>query len=424
MRDLILTVIVFGSIPFILRNPYYGLLMWVWLGIMNPHRMAWGFAYDMPFAQIIAICTLFSIVFNNNKLYRFPTDRVTIFLVLLVLWIGVSPLFSFHPEKELEMWLKPIKILFMTLIALVLVGNRDQIHKLVWILALSVGYFGIKGGVFTIVTAGNYRVYGPSGSFIEENNALALATIMTIPLFRYLQLHSVNIWVKRGCVVAMVLCLFSVLGSHSRGALIGLMGIGVFLFTKSRKKALVLVLLVALVPVALSFMPDQWWERMATIKNYDEDASAMGRINAWWMAWNLALSRFPIGGGFAIYEFDVFQRFAPNPLDLHAAHSIYFQILGEHGFMGLAIYLAVFGMAWLNGNWILHNTKGKSGFAWAHDMAAMCQVSLAGFAVGGAFLSLTYFDLPYYIVVILIVLRRFIMNEYAKVGTVSRAVIT
>jgi probable O-glycosylation ligase (exosortase A-associated) len=411
MRDLILTTFILGTIPFILRNPYYGLLMWIWLGIMNPHRFTWGFAYDMPFAMVIALCTLVAMLAHAKKINTFPGDRTAIALVLFVLWIGVSPFFSFHPEKEFEMWLKPFKVLFMTLVALLLVGNRDQVHKLVWVLALSVGFFAIKGGIFTILTAGSYRVWGAAGSFIEDNNALALATIMTIPLFRYLQLHSINVWVKRGCLVAMVLCLFSALGSHSRGALLAILAIGAFLFTKSRQKSLILVLLVVLAPIAFSFMPEQWWERMATIKAYEQDASAMQRINAWWTNWNLAVDRFPIGGGFAIAEPDVFLRYSPNPTLVFVAHSIYFQVLGQHGFMGLALFLMVFGFAWLNGGWIIRATKGHSQQLWAHDLAAMCQVSLVGYAVGGAFLNLTYFDLPYYLVVILIVLRCLVKRD-------------
>lgn len=418
MRDLILTALIFGTIPFILRNPYYGLLMWVWLGIMNPHRFSWGFAYDMPFAMIVALCTFVAMLTHTKKLNVFPNDRTAIALVLFVFWIGVSPFFSFHPDKEFEMWLKPFKVLFMTLVALLLVGDRDQIHKLAWVLALSVGYFAIKGGIFTILTAGSHRVWGPAGSYIEDNNALALATVMTIPLFRYLQMHATNVWVKRGCLVAMVLCLFSALGSHSRGALLAILAIGVFIFAKSRQKGLIFVLLVVLAPIAFTFMPEQWWERMETIRTYEQDASAMQRINAWWTNWNLAVDRFPIGGGFAIAEPDVFARYAPDPNLIFVAHSIYFQVLGQHGFVGLALFLMIFGFSWLNGGWIIRNTKGRPQLLWAHDLAAMCQVSLIGYAVGGAFLNLTYFDLPYYIVVMLIVLRILVRRE-SKRGMAS-----
>lgn len=413
MRDLILTAFVFGSIPFILRNPFYGLLMWVWLGIMNPHRLTWGFAYDLPFAQVVAISTLVGMLVKSRQLYKFPTDRVTIILVLFILWMGVSPWFSFHPEQEFEQWLKPFKIQFMVLVAFLLVGTRDHLHKLTWVLALSVGFFGIKGGLFTIASLGQHRVWGPAGSFIFDNNTLALAIIMVVPLFRYLQLHSENIWVKRGCFFAMALCIVSAIGSQSRGAFLALAAMGMFLTMKSRQKGLVAVLALLALPIAWVLMPESWTDRMSTMQTYEQDASAMGRINSWWMSWNLAVDRFPIGGGFAITEPDVFLRYAPDPTQVLVAHSIYFQILGHHGFIGLVLFLLVFLFAWLNGSWVVRHTKGRPDLDWARDLASMCQVSLVAYAVGGAFLNLTYFDLPYYIVVILVVLRALVKRELA-----------
>lgn len=411
MRDLLLTAFVFGTIPFILRNPYIGLLMWVWLGIMNPHRFTWGFAYSMPFAMIVALCTMVAMLVHAKKLNPLPNDRVSILLVLFVLWLGVSPLFSLNPGHDFFYWDRAIKVQFMVLVSLLLVKERRHLHWLTWVLALSVGFFGIKGGVFTILTAGAHRVWGPAYSFIEDNNTLALAMIMVVPLFRYLQLHSENKWVRIGCVAAMLLCVVSVIGSHSRGAFLALAAMSFFLFTKSRKKGLIGVAVLLALPIAWQFMPENWTERMASIKTYDEDASAMGRINAWWVAWNIAVDRFPIGGGFALDAASIFQRYAPDPTNIKVAHSIYFQILGEHGFVGLALFMMVFGFTWLNGNWVMRATKRKPELLWAYDLASMCQVSLVGYAVGGAFLSLTYFDLPYYIVVILIVLRRFVRQE-------------
>ncbi len=41
----------------------------------------------------------------------------------------------------------------------------------------------------------------------------------------------------------------------------------------------------------------------------------------------------------------------------------------------------------------------------------MCQVSLVGYAVGGAFLSLAYFDLPYNILIMIVVGRRWIKRR-------------
>ena len=405
MRDLVLALIVFGAIPFIFRNPFVGLLMWVWLGVMNPHKLSWGWAFDMPFAQIVAICTLVSMLLHSKKLYEFPKDRAAIALILFVLWLGVSPLFSFRPDLEFEKWLQPTKIIFMALMAMVLVGNRDQLQKLVWVLALSVGAFGIKGGLFTLASGGSYRVWGPPGGAISDNNSLAVALVMTVPLFRYLQLHSSNKWIKRATIAAMALCAISAIGSQSRGAFLAMGAIGVFLWTKSRQKGLIGLLVIAALPIAWFAMPESWTARMSTIQTYDQDASALGRINAWHMAWNLAVDRFPIGGGFAVDNADVFLRYAPDPTNILVAHSIYFQVLGQHGFMGLALFLMVFGFTWLNFGWVVRNTKAVTGMEWAHDLAAMSQVTLTGYAVGGAFLNLAFFDLPYYLVVISVILR-------------------
>ena len=206
MRDLIIAAIVFGSIPFILRKPVIGLLMWVWLGVMNPHKLAWGWAFNMPFAQIVVIVTLLSMLFNSKQVSKFPQDRVAIVLLLFALWLGVSPWFSFHPEKEFTYWSHPAKVLFMAMIALLLVRTRSQLQTLVWVLTLSLGYFGIKGGVFTVLTGGAYRVWGPPGGAIQDNNILALALIMAVPLFRFLQIHAENLWARRACIMAMVLC--------------------------------------------------------------------------------------------------------------------------------------------------------------------------------------------------------------------------
>jgi probable O-glycosylation ligase (exosortase A-associated) len=413
MRDLVLTTIIFGLIPFILRSPFIGMLAWVWLGIMNPHRFTWGWAYNLPFSQIVALCFFIALLLNRDKLHRFPANGATVVLVMFVAWLGMSPLFSFHPELEMQYWLRAFKIQLMVLLAFLVVGNRDQIHKLTWVLALSIGFYGIKGGLFTLATGGGNRVFGPAGSFIEDNNTLALAIIMAIPLFRYLQLQAENVWVRRGCIAAMGLCAVSALGSQSRGAFLALLAMGVFLWLKSRNKAFVSILLLVLAPLMVMFMPESWTERMSTIQTYDQDASAMGRINAWWMAWNLAVDRFPIGGGFAIYTRDVYQLYAPDPSIVLAAHSIYFQILGEHGFVGLFLFLMVFWLAWRYGSWVLCKVAGRGDLLWARDLASMAQVSLVGYAVGGAFLSLTYFDLPYYIVVLLVVLRVVVARELA-----------
>ena len=88
-------------------------------------------------------------------------------------------------------------------------------------------------------------------------------------------------------------------------------------------------------------------------------------------------------------------------LVIHAAHSIYFQVLGNHGFIGLFLFLGVFGSTYsLAGRLHSNGWVDMSRAQWCADLGAMVQVSLVGYASGGAFLSLTYFDLPYNLMIL------------------------
>ena len=119
------------------------------------------------------------------------------------------------------------------------------------------------------------------------------------------------------------------------------------------------------------------------------------------MAWELAKDRFPFGGGFMVWTRDLFAIYAPYAQQNRAAHSIYFQVLGEQGWAGLIFFLGIGLAAWLQAGSLIRQLKNKPEMAWAAELARMCQVSLIGFAAGGAFLSLAYFDLPYNVVAII-----------------------
>ncbi len=149
-------------------------------------------------------------------------------------------------------------------------------------------------------------------------------------------------------------------------------------------------------------MPQEWYDRMHTIKDYKEDASALGRINAWWTAYYVAKDRIT-GGGFEMFRWPVFKQYAPEPGRVHDVHSIYFEMLGEHGFIGLFLFLAILGLTWLKCGSIIRKSKRNPHLYWARDLAAMIQVSLIAYMSGGAFLGLAYFDYFYHLVALTVV---------------------
>jgi probable O-glycosylation ligase (exosortase A-associated) len=220
---------------------------------------------------------------------------------------------------------------------------------------------------------------------------------------------------------AMGLCTLSALGSYSRGALVGILAMLCYLWWKSPKKLLTGGVMLLLLPAAIAFMPAKWSQRMDTIQTYEKDESAMGRINAWKMATNLALDRPLVGGGYDIWNGNIFKRYAPNPDDPHAAHSIYFQALGEHGFVGLALYLGLAFLTVRRCSWIIRQSVKRDDLKWAATLATMVQVSLLGFGVGGAFLSLVYYDVPYYLMALVVCTGDLVENTVNAEAAATRA---
>lgn len=153
MRDIIVTLMVFGSLPFILRNAYIGVLVWSWLSYMNPHRLTWGFAYSMPFAQIVAATLLVSLFFSKER-KPFPVNGLTVTWLLLLAWMIVTTVFALLPDVAYEQLIKVYKIQIITLLTLVLFGSQKKLDLLIWVIVLSIGFFSVKGGVFTVLTGG------------------------------------------------------------------------------------------------------------------------------------------------------------------------------------------------------------------------------------------------------------------------------
>ena len=405
MRDLFITAVIFGLLPFVFKRPWLGILLWSWLGYMNPHRLAWGFAYSLPFSMIVGLVTIVAFMASKEK-KAMTWTRETIVLLVFIGWMLFTTFFAFYPDYAWVQWDKVWKIQLMVILTVLIINDREKLHWLVWVIVLSFGFYGVKGGIFTIINGGAYRVQGPPGTFIGGNNEMALALVMTIPLIRYLHLQATRKWVKLGLASAMVLTGVAAIGSQSRGGLVAMVAMGLFLWLKSRNKIVTGFYMAIAVFIMASVMPQAWYDRMNTINTYEQDQSTLGRFNAWHTAFNLAKDRIT-GGGFETFQGPTFRQYAPDPWNVRDVHSIYFEQMGEHGFIGLALFLLLGLLAWIRAQQIIKRCKSDPDRKWAADLAAMIQVSLIGYAAGGTFLGMSYFDLPYHLMVILVLTAKF-----------------
>jgi len=415
MRDIALMAVFIPMVFMALRHTWCGVLLWTWFSLMNPHRLTWGFAFDFQFAAVAAAATLLSMVWNRDKLHM-PRDSATVALILFMFWLCITTFFAFFPVQSIQFLDRALKVLFMTLIAMCAIRERKHIELFVWVNVLSVGFYGVRGGIFAMVTGFQYRIWGPLDTFIADNNALGLALVMIIPLAYYLWQTSNRRWIRWALLGLMVLCAIAALTTKSRGAFLAIIAMTAVLWWRAPRKILSGTVIVVLGLVLLNAMSDRWVERMQSIVNYQEDQSAMQRINAWNMAVDVANDRFT-GAGFMIAHPDVFQRYADNPEWVFTAHSIYFQALGEHGWIGFLLFIAMGLFGFVYAMQIRRMAGKRPECQWARELAGMVQVSMVGYAVGGAFLSLCYYDLPYNLLVIVVATRYWMREERWKLET-------
>lgn len=410
MRDILITLVIVGLLPFIVRNPRLGVYVWVWLAMMVPHRLAYGFARTLPFSMMVAVATLIGLLATKDR-HRLPRSPILWAYLAFVAWMTVTSFFALDQSGAIfGRWVDILKIHVFIFVTMLLIRGREQIERLLWVLTLSLGFYGAKGGIFTVLTGGGGRVWGPSGGVIAGNNALGVALVMLVPFIYYLLLQTKKRYQRLGMIALLVTTVLSILGTQSRGALLALLAMAVLLAIRGRRAVLNTAVIGGLVLAAIAFMPDTWTSRMNTIETYEGDSSAMSRVYTWTTLWNLALDRPLVGAGFNADIPAVFLKYAPPGVGdfdfdgkIYVAHSIYFQALGEHGFPGLALFLLVGLLTWLRAGDVAKRAQCDSLFlTWVPLLMRMAQVSLVGYAVGGAFLSMVHFDFVYYIVALVL----------------------
>ena len=378
----------------------------------------------MPFSLIVAIPTLIGLVFTKDR-RPFPWTREAVLLAAFWGLTLVTSLFSWYPDEAWPDFGQFSKIIVMTVVTITVIQDRTKLRYLLMVAALSIGFYGFKGGVWSVVSGGaSGLVLGPEGSFIGDNNGLALGLNMALPIIFFLAREEQRSWVRTLLYTTFVLTIIAELFTYSRAGFLGLMVVLMALVARSKWKATAIALALVAAIGAAAFLPERWTDRMNTIFNYEQDGSAMSRIYAWKLGWQIALDSPFVGGGFRVFTHDeIWAKYAPEfyfGIGKDAtnrtpnAHSIYFHVLGEHGFTGLFVFISLIGTTLFSLRNIRKQAKRFPEASWLATYSYMVETSIFAFLVNGAFVNLTYFDLFYFLISIAIVLRQLAATTMAE----------
>ena len=175
------------------------------------------------------------------------------------------------------------------------------------------------------------RCADPHGTFIDGNNEIGLALAMTVPfLFSPQPSRTEKIPSRRHARFRIVDRLRRSGNAIARRLAGDRRDEPCSSWLKSRSKILTGILIVVFAAITLPMLPEEWYARACRrFETYEQDASALGRLNAWGMAFNMALHRLT-GGGFESFQQYTFWLYAPDPTNVRDSHSIYFQVMGHH----------------------------------------------------------------------------------------------
>ena len=199
------------------------------------------------------------------------------------------------------------------MITMMVIQNKTQFITFIMAITAFVGFISIKGAVFGIATAGHYRVWGPPESNLADNNFVGLAMVLIIPLCFSQAKMQIKKIVSLGFMGIGFASIITCVLTYSRGALLGLFVVGFYYFYQTKNKIRSAIIIVIVIIAGLNYLPLTWFDRMHTIKTYEQDNSANQRLGSWLFSYNIAKGNI-LGGGFGCFTPETIFGLLPGSL--------------------------------------------------------------------------------------------------------------
>jgi len=402
MRDLVFTALMLVVLPVCLRRPLIGLLTFSWLAYMRPQDLTWSFARAQRWSFLVAAVMLAGWLLSRERRPLVWNAR-TWAMVALVAVVGISLVFSVPTRMSVtHRYVEFAKIIGIALFTTALVHKPEHLRMLVWVVALSFAFYGVKNGLAGILSGGSPILQGPGG-MLEDNNDFALALTMGLPMLVQIGASERNRVLRRGVYATVPLTVLTVILTHSRGGFLALSAMVLLLVWRSRNRAAAFAVLGVAALFALLFTPSSYVERIATIAQFKSDGSAMGRLAAWRTAINMALDHPLLGVGLAKFQ-AAYTDYASGLVydSTRVTHNAYLQIWAECGSIALLLYLFLIASTFASLLRIRSQARRLYSSSWILNYTAMFEAAMLAFVIGSAFLNRAHFDLFYHLVAVVI----------------------
>ncbi len=407
MRDLAFIAFLLAFFAMGFKRPFLLVLAYLYIDIVSPQRLTYLLLNTVPISLIAFALAVGGWILKEDKRdTRVGARQVMIVLLMLYCWL--TTINADFPAEALEKWDWVWKALIFAAFLPLTLRTRLRIEALLLFMILSASSIIIIGGIKTIVSGGGG--YGTLNLMVDNNSglyegstisAVAIAIIPVIIWFMsYGTIFKPDWRVKTYCIALVFACLLIPVGTSTRTGLLCIGLLAVLSIRAVKRKIPYLIMLGVLGLAAVPFLPSTFTNRMNTIKTYDADSSALTRLAVW--QWTIGYAEtHPFGGGFNAYlgnhiRFDV-KSAGDDPgsrvsVDQgRAYHSAYFEMLGEQGYVGLALWLAINVIGIVRMEILRRRYRDPDGdFAWAGPLAAALQTGHLVYLLGATFIAIAF----------------------------------
>lgn len=412
MIDLALFLFIAAVLLLGLRRPFVWVLAYIYIDTLAPQDIGWRLVAALP-VSLIAFCAAFAgwLLADPKHGARFGSRQWL--LTILLAWCAVTTANADFPVEAAMKWDWVWKALVFAIFLPLTLTTRLRIEAAILTMVLTAGAIIINGGIKTAAGGGGYGVlylFVNNNTGMYESSTISTVAIAIIPLILWAMKHGTVFppdWRVKTFGYALILaCLLMPIGTEARTGLLCIAVLGVLLLRDVKRRFVYAGASVALGLVALPFLPQSWHARMSTLESHEEDTSASTRLAVW--QWTIDYANdHPMGGGFDAYRGNKFTykvpvrtgegntssvQFEDHTDQARAYHSAIFEMLGEQGWPGLALWLWIHALGLWHMERIRRRWKNRAGAdrQWQAPLASALQFAHVIYLVGSLFQGIAY----------------------------------
>lgn len=412
MIDLVFLAFIGFVLMLGLRRPFIWVLLYVYISILAPQKIGYGIIQSLQVA-LIAFAAAFGgwLTLDDKRGAKFTFRQGLMVLLLVYCWWTTSG--ADFPDSAALKWDWVWKALLFGIFLPLTLTTRLRLEALAMTIALSVGAIVISAGIKIVLGGGGYEnklFFVNDNSGIYESSTLATVAIALIPLVVWFAKHGTIFkpdWRVKVFAAGLIFAsLLIPVGTEARTGLLCIAALAVLFLRDVKRRMTFLAAGAVLGMAALPFLPQSYYDRMATIAEPGGDESASTRLAVW--EWTLDYAQNnPLGGGFDAYRGNSFTYEMPVKEEVgnttsveyrevtdegRAYHSAVFELLGEQGYPGLIIWMLLHGLGIWQMEKIRSRWRGRTaeGETWQAPMAQALQTAGIIYIVGALFQGIGY----------------------------------